>query len=337
MVPFVAESNQPASRTGTSLMASPERVPLLDARPELTRFLTSPDLDEITRVNLPVVTVDEGALELYELLRKHKAFGATVLDGVVMNSLRVGEQTGIQLLGPGDLLLERGELMPLWMGEVESRAGGSVRLGLLGNELLAAAVRWPRLIQGLYAGVGDQLQRLNAQLVICQLPRVDDRVLAMLWLLSESWGQVTTSGVRLPLALTHETLGALVGARRPTVTLALRKLVQEGAIVHQDTGWLLLEAPGQPSHPTPRMLLPEVSGVTAGAWTETQSDPHPHDPSEAYAELRDTVSRLREQHLFSREEARERLNRIRSTRVHMSAVRQRIEEDALKRRRPPSA
>lgn len=109
-------------------MASRERVSLLDARPELTRYVSSPDLDEVTGVSLPVVTVDGGVQELYELLRQHKAFGATVLDGIVMNSLQVGEHTGIQLLGPGDLLLEGGELMPSWLGDVESRAAGLARL-----------------------------------------------------------------------------------------------------------------------------------------------------------------------------------------------------------------
>ena len=318
-------------------MATTERVALLEARPELTRFLSSPELDEVARVTLPVVTVDEGALELFDVLRQHRAFGATVLDGFVINSLRIGEQTGIQVLGPGDLLLKGSELMPLWSGDVESRAGDSVRLGLFGTELLAAAVHHPRLIQGLYASVGDQLQRLTAQLVICQLARVDERVLAMLWLLSESWGQVTPSGVRLPLGLTHETLGALVGARRPTVTLALRKLVEDGAIVHQDAGWLLIETPAQPAESAPKILLPELGTVAAGTWTDTQSDQNARDPTETYAELRDTVRRLREQHLTSRQESRDRLNRVRSNLVRMIAVRQQIEKDALKRRSPPSS
>jgi hypothetical protein len=318
-------------------MASPERVPLLDARPELARYVSSQDLDEVSRVGLPVLVVDDGVLELYEVLRKHKAFCATVLEGVVMNSLRVGEQTGIQVLGPGDLLLDGTEMMPPWLGDVEARAAGSVRLGLFGNDLLAATYHWPRLTQGLYNGVGDQLQRLTAQLVICQLPRVDDRVLAMLWLLSESWGHVTPSGVRLPLALTHETLGALVGARRPTVTLALRKLIQDGAIVHQDTGWLLLEPPANPANPANRVLPPGQAASGSGPWTETQTDPEPHDPTATYAELRDTVRRLREQHVSSREAVRDRLERIRQERTRLTLVRQRVEERAVTRRPPPSS
>ena len=107
-------------------------------------------------------------------------------------------------------------------------------MAILGSEVLIAAHRWPRIVAGLNARIGEQSERLTTQLAICQLPRVDQRVLAMMWLLAESWGRVTAAGTTLPLALTHDALGALVGARRPTVTLALGELTDRGAIVRQD-------------------------------------------------------------------------------------------------------
>jgi hypothetical protein len=318
------------------MTAPSERVSLLDIKLELTRYLTQDDRAELVGISLPVVRIDEGQLEIDKLMAAHNAFGATVVDGLVMNTLSVGEHAGIQLLGPGDLLVPAGELFPAWLEGIESRTAGSVRLGLLGVELLAAAVRWPRIIQGLYACVGDQLQRLTAQLVICQLPRVDDRVLAMLWLMSESWGQVTPSGVRLPVALTHETLGALVGAARPTVTLALRKLTADGAIVHQDAGWLLLEPPPEPAAATTKVLPPALAAIREpGLWAQTQTQAQAQDL--AYAELRETVSRLREEHRSGREQTLEQLNRVRTALVHLSAVRKKIQEDALRRRPPPSS
>ena len=129
------------------------------------------------------------------------------------------------------------------------------------------------------------MQRLTGQLVICQLPRVDQRVLAILWLLAESWGHVTPGGVRLPLALTHETLGALIGARRPTVTLALRKLSEKGSIVRQDSGWLLLEPPPEPEG-TPKELAPELAGISLSRWAP---GPELLDPSVRFAGLIETV------------------------------------------------
>ncbi len=46
--------------------------------------------------------------------------------------------------------------------------------------------RWPGLLAGLHVHVAEQSERLAAQLVICQLPRVDQRLLAIMWLLAES-------------------------------------------------------------------------------------------------------------------------------------------------------
>ena len=215
----------------------------------------------------------------------------------------------------------------------EFRAPASVRVALLGDEFLAVAQRAPHVIPALYECLADQMQRLNSQLVICQLPRVDERVLAILWLLAESWGHVTPGGVRLPLALTHETLGALIGARRPTVTLALRKLSENGSIVRQDSGWLLLEPPPGPAG-TPKELAPELAGVSLSHWAP---GPEFSDPSVRYAFLRETVQQLREQHLYDREETRNQLKRIRTARVRMTATRERISREALTRRRPPSS
>ena len=315
-------------------MVIQERVRLHDAKIELTRYLTNEELAEVAGISLPVVTVEHGDLHLDAILTAHRAFGAAVLDGLVMNAMRIGEQAGIQLLGPGDLLVPRSDLLPDWLADFESQSAGSVRLGLFGNELLAAAYRWPRILQGLYACIGDQIQRLTAQLVICQLPRVDDRVLAMLWLLSESWGHVTPSGIRLPLTLTHETLGALVGAARPTVTLALGKLADEGAIVHQDSGWLLLKPPPQPTAPAAKILPPVVADDAPGLW---RVEAETVDRSKAYAELRDTIHRLRAQHKLDRQETREQLERVRTSRTQMIAVREQLEAAAFRRPAPPSS
>jgi CRP/FNR family transcriptional regulator, cyclic AMP receptor protein len=83
---------------------------------------------------------------------------------------------------------------------------------------------------------------------------VEDRLHAMLWLLAERWGRVTPEGVTLPLRLTHELLGQLVGAKRPTVSLAMKELEARGAVRRRlDGAWLLDPSvagpPRQPSTP----------------------------------------------------------------------------------------
>jgi CRP-like cAMP-binding protein len=68
------------------------------------------------------------------------------------------------------------------------------------------------------------------QAAISQLPRVELRVLALLWQLADRWGRVTPLGVEIDLELTHEALGRLIGAQRPTVSLALADLAEAGAV-----------------------------------------------------------------------------------------------------------
>jgi CRP/FNR family transcriptional regulator, cyclic AMP receptor protein len=237
-------------------MASTDRVRLLDGKLELARHLGPEERAELAAATLPAIELPQGPIELDVLLRTNDAFAAGVLDGMLVHALQIGEQSGIQLLGPGDLLIQNLAASPPWLDRVEFRSVGPTRLALLGDGFLAMARRAPQVISALYECVAEQMHRATGQLVICQLPRVDQRVLALLWLLAESWGQVTPGGVRLPLALTHETLGSMIGARRPTVSLALRKLSEEGSIVHQGSGWLLLEPP--PGNAARERLSPPV-------------------------------------------------------------------------------
>jgi CRP/FNR family transcriptional regulator, cyclic AMP receptor protein len=318
------------------LMANNERVALLDARLEVTRHLSPDDRAELADVSLPVVELKPGRFDLDQLLARDRAFAATIIHGIVLHRLQIGDHAGIQLLGPGDLVLRGSELIPAWLADDEFRVSAPARLGLLGNEFLAAARRWPQIIEGLYACVADQSQRVTGQLVTCQLPRVDERVLSILWLLAESWGQVTAAGVRLPLNLTHETIGALIGARRPTVTLALRKLSEEGAILHQEPGWLLLRDPPLPATDKANVLPPEAGTASFSAWAVRA--PSAPDPSIAHAELRETVQRLREQHRHDREQTLNQLKRVRTTRIRMAAVRDGITRGPVRSRRlPPSS
>jgi hypothetical protein len=307
---------------------------LLDAKFELTRRLSPDERTELAAVTLPVVEVAEGPLELEQILDAHNAFAAGVLDGTAVHVIHVGEQSGIQLLGPGDLLIQPEADPPVWLEDVAFRAPAPISLTILGEDFLAVARRAPHLIPMLYDCLADQMRRSSSQLVICQLPRVEQRVLAILWLLAETWGHVTPGGVRVPIALTHETLGGLIGARRPTVTLALRKLSEDGSVVRQESGWLLLELPPEPAG-APRVLAHELAGISLSRWAP-EPEP-PVDPSVRYAELKDTVRMLRDQHVHDRQQTRDRLRRVQTARVRMAAVRERVSQDALRRRRPPSS
>lgn len=74
------------------------------------------------------------------------------------------------------------------------------------------------------------------------MPRVEERLLASFGLLAERYGTVRRDGFLIPLELTHQALGEIVGARRPTVSLALKNLNADGRLVRCSDGWVLAHA-----------------------------------------------------------------------------------------------
>jgi CRP/FNR family transcriptional regulator, cyclic AMP receptor protein len=80
---------------------------------------------------------------------------------------------------------------------------------------------------------------LSLQLALGQVPRIEGRLLLLFWRLAERWGRVTPEGIVVPLRLTHETLAALVAARRPSVTSALGRLAESGLVERRENGWVL--------------------------------------------------------------------------------------------------
>jgi CRP-like cAMP-binding protein len=312
-------------------MASTGPIRLLDAEPDLGRYLTPEDRSVLEGLPVPTVLVPRGELELGRLLKEHHAYGAVVLDGMLVRRLRVGEQTGLRLLGPGDLLGAPGAPASSLLVSSSWQAAAPTRLAVLEREVLLAVRRTPRLAAGMHARVAEQVDRVAVQLAICQLARVEHRLLSLLWLLAESWGQVTPSGTALRLHLTHETLGGLVGARRPTVTLALGELVARGSLAKQDRGWLLLDAPPAGSANGGREHLPELlPGAEAYSGHEHGPLANGSAPSPALLragvaqEIAATVARLREQHDASVDRLRTGRDQIAQTRERSRLLRERI-------------
>lgn len=297
----------------------------MEAAPDLIRFLSPDELSFIEHLSVPVVHTSEGSLPLTQLLDWRAAFAAIVVDGVVLHRLAIGGEPGLRILAPGDVVFPVPDGGGPTFGRSMYSARSSARLALLGGDFLNAVRHAPRLLVGLQSVTAEQLDRLSTQLVICQLPRVSDRVLAMLWLLADSFGRVTTAGTRLPLSLTHEVLGALVGARRPTVTLAIGELTKRGAVIHQDRGWLLLERPPTEGVDERRTLdepqlvdqiRPESSDSPVTGWAT----------ADGLAALSDSVGQLLEEHRQTMEGIREQLRRAAASRAHSSELRRRLGE-----------
>lgn len=310
------------------------RVHLADIDPELLPQLGDEEREEVKQVSLPTLELSERAVDLRATLHDAGAYGGVLLEGMLQQQLRIGARMSLRLLPLGEVVVAAQPPTSMVLSATEWQAAGLARFALLGREFNFAVRRWPQLHVNLQVRMAEQAERVAAQLMISQLPKVEDRVLAMLWLLAESWGRVTPAGTTLPMSPTHEALGAMIGARRSTVTLALGALSSRGALVHQDLGWLLLERSPQEGDSPGAIEAPHLTGGSPTKWTPRGES----DVRRLGASLRETVARLREQQVTSTRELQERLRRTTAVRARTTEVRQRIREQrSLIRRPPPSS
>jgi hypothetical protein len=98
---------------------------------------------------------------------------------------------------------------------------------------------WPEIAAALVARATERARMLAFQHVASHIPRLEGRLLALMWAFADRWGRVTREGVVIPVRLTHATLAELVGASRPSVSTALARMAREGALIRTSAGWLL--------------------------------------------------------------------------------------------------
>jgi CRP/FNR family transcriptional regulator, cyclic AMP receptor protein len=217
-------------------------VRLLEVEPDLGRDLSRAQLAHaLEHTVAPVLDLSPGRWEPAEreLLQRHP-FGAIVIDGILVREVVLAARVAAQLFGPGEVTDPWCRLDQSLPATIEWTAASPVRLAVLDDHVLVVARAHPHLAARLFERVARSQARTAQQQAIGQLPRIEQRVLALFWHLAGEWGRVSGAGIVLPLQLTHATIGRLVGARRPTVSLALKELAAEGLLVRRaDDSWLL--------------------------------------------------------------------------------------------------
>jgi CRP/FNR family transcriptional regulator, cyclic AMP receptor protein len=221
-------------------------VRVLEVDPDLGRTLSQDDLHEAqARVSAPTVVLEPGRWDQRALFAEAPAVvGMLVLEGLVARDVVVDGRSCRQLLGSGDALLE-GAAHPvtsLLHTHIEWIVLERTRVALLGEAWVRATGRWPALNAELLLRAGEQAARLAVYQAIVHLPNVEDRVRSLFLLLADRWGRVTGDGIVIPVTLTHEALGLLVGAKRPTVTLALQELERQDLLSRRRDGTWVLSA-----------------------------------------------------------------------------------------------
>jgi len=215
---------------------------LFDVDPELADALDERQLAEARlRAIVPVADLASGVWPAGRLRRATaRPFAMMVVEGIVLRELLLAGSTATELLGPGDIVDFTDADDALLPTDVRWSVPDAARIVVLDDRLLAVLRAWPAVARLLLSRAAQRERRLSTHRAIAQLPRVDLRLLAFFGHLGERWGRVTPTGVLVPLHLTHETLGRLIGARRPTVSLALKDLAARTMLERREDGtWLL--------------------------------------------------------------------------------------------------
>lgn len=222
----------------------PRHVPLLELDPDLAAAVPAKDRPAANRaLSLTLVALAAGPITLPPPTLPDTAFALIVLKGMLTQDVTLGSRSIAELLLAQDVLLPWPPTPTTPLGRPQLTALEDVELAALDHRFLRAASHWPSLMIGVQQRMNDRRHRLATHGVICQLPRVEQRVMAILWHLAERAGRVGPTGTRLSLHLTHEALAQLIGARRPTVTLAVKALRDAGQLDRDASGtWVLRQA-----------------------------------------------------------------------------------------------
>jgi len=228
-----------------------EIVAVLEEDPDLAAALDGARLAAAQReLRAAAVDVPTGRWDPSPQVRAAKdGFGLLLLDGAIARRLGTRRRSGAELIGVGDILRPwQGEMSDSSMPfEISWRIIEPVRMALLDSRFLMRVAPYPEIAAALVGRAVARSRNVLTHMAIAHHPRVDERLLLLLWHMADRWGRVTPHGVSLSLRLTHELLADLIAVQRPSVTLSLQQLERHGRIARENGKILLL---GQPPFST---------------------------------------------------------------------------------------
>jgi hypothetical protein len=225
-------------------------VRLLMADPELAEELSPKDAQAATQALVaPIVDLNHGDERLLDAEPDPSGglLGLLVLTGKLVREVELPGTTHAELVGEGDLVLPGGGSGGC---TVAWRVVEPARVAILDRQFVSRGQEWPQVLARLTVRALRRSHELAWQSAIRNQTRVDHRIHRLLWHYADRWGRVTRDGVSLELPLTHESMGKLVGAHRPSVTSAIGMLERGGLLHRPSPGTWLLTRPAT-AQPTP--------------------------------------------------------------------------------------
>jgi CRP-like cAMP-binding protein len=223
-------------------------VRLLDADRSLASILSDEELAVARRYALAdVVELPRGKHDPKTLFDGEGLLGLLMLRGLMIRQVAVADRHCGELVGPGAVLRpwdDFGHTAPLPF-EVSWRVIQDTQVARLDRRFLATIVHWPALIESFTARAAERAHTLAFNVAIHCLRHIHLRLLVLLWNLADRFGRVTPEGTHVPLALSHSDLAELVGAARPSVSVALKQLSEENLVWRNeaDGTWMLSTDP----------------------------------------------------------------------------------------------
>jgi CRP/FNR family transcriptional regulator, cyclic AMP receptor protein len=220
-------------------------IRLLDVDPDLGQDLEDAELLGRARAELVTRTIRLG----WTRSRGHWGprdprghLGLFVIEGLLLREVLLARGGSAELLGAGDLLrpwdVDGEELLPI-PNEVKWTILSDVTLAVLDPDFANRVCRWPTVVARLISRNAVRAKANTLNQAISHFKHVESRLLLLFWHFAQRWGRVRSDVITIALPLTHEVLGKLVGATRPSVTTALGHLAERGLLVREDGIWHL--------------------------------------------------------------------------------------------------
>lgn len=178
-----------------------------------------------------------------------EALGLVLLEGLAVVQVSAGRAPIGWLVGADDVV------RPWEMREASLLRSASwlallpLRIALLDGDFAHRASGLGSVADALLAKLAQTSHWLFAKSLVTGTSVIEERLLLLFALLGERWGKATSAGVVVATPLTHQVLATLIGARRPSVSTALRELSGAGLLRRIDEGWLLCRtAPNAQPH-----------------------------------------------------------------------------------------
>jgi DNA-binding transcriptional ArsR family regulator len=235
-----------------------QRCRILEEDPDLGAGLCADDLAAATRALVAPVLHATTPHWQPPAFDPGSSYGLLILDGLLGRRLRTGRAVATELLSCGDILRPWEE--PLLFGSefsLEWRVFHPTRLAVLDARVTTLIGRRPELVVNFSSRLLRRVRSIAYLMAISHQTRVETRLLETLSFLASSWGRVTPRGVRIPFRITHEVLSEILGAQRPSVTTAFRKLTAAGLVIRDSDGTLIVRDPETVLGPAPLRLRGE--------------------------------------------------------------------------------